>query len=103
MKLYEITHEIEQLLDAHFDEEGEFIGDDEAFERFAEELDRLQLAHDVKVENRLSVGETWGYMAIVRVLRYCLYGAPYGRKPAYIKPEPMSNTVRFFNSLEDNK
>jgi hypothetical protein len=51
MKLYEITHEIEQLLDAHFDEEGEFIGDDEAFERFAEELDRLQLAHDVKVEN----------------------------------------------------
>jgi hypothetical protein len=40
---------------------------------------------------------------LIRVLRYCLYGAPYGRKPAYIKPEPMSNTVRFFNSLEEER
>ena len=51
MKLYEIKHEIDDLLAWWFDDDGQFIGGDDEFERFAAELDRLQLAHDVKVEN----------------------------------------------------
>ncbi len=51
MKLYEITHEIEELLASHFADDGEFMGGDEEFESFVKELDALQLAHDVKVEN----------------------------------------------------
>lgn len=51
MKLYEITHKIEELLASHFADDGEFMGGDEEFESFVEELDALQLAHDVKVEN----------------------------------------------------
>ena len=56
---------------------------------------RCKWEHEKAVER----GET----RVAEVLAYCLNGATFGRKPAYIKPEPMSNTVRFFNSLEDNK
>ncbi len=51
MKLYEIKHDIEQLLISHFAEDGEFIGGDEEWDNFDHQLNMLETSYNEKVEN----------------------------------------------------